>query len=112
MQNLGSLFFFFANNITTPARKYDFFIYPLDNILLIYSFYNFISFLLYFRKGTKRGSQLSFNSILWSYKRYSSKPFLFYKSLNICSNFLYYISISFSVLLSGKGPRVVCFSLL
>jgi hypothetical protein len=56
MQNLGSLFFFFINNIITPAREYDFFIYFLDNVLLIYSFYNFISFLLYFRKGTKRGS--------------------------------------------------------
>jgi hypothetical protein len=55
MQNLGNLFFFFANNIITPARKYNSFIYPLDNILLIYSFYSFISFLLYFRKKTKKG---------------------------------------------------------
>jgi hypothetical protein len=56
MQNLGGLFFFFANNIIIPAREYDSFIYPLDNILSIYSFYSFISSLLYFRKGTKRGS--------------------------------------------------------
>jgi hypothetical protein len=49
-------FFFFANSIITPARKYNFFIYPLDNILSIYSFYSFISFLLYFRKGIKKDS--------------------------------------------------------
>jgi hypothetical protein len=54
MQNLNNLFFF-ANNIIIPAGEYDFFIYFLDNILLIYSFYNFISFLLYFRKRIKKG---------------------------------------------------------
>jgi hypothetical protein len=64
MQNLNSLFFFFANNIITLAKKYNSFIYFLDNILSIYSFYNFISSLLYFCKGTKRGSQPFFNSIL------------------------------------------------
>jgi hypothetical protein len=64
MQNLNSLFFFFVNNIIAPAREYDSFIYPLDNILMIYSFCSFISFLLYFRKGTKGGSQPFFNSIL------------------------------------------------
>jgi hypothetical protein len=64
MQNLGSLFFFFTNSIITPAKKCDSFIYPLDNTLSIYSFCNFISSSLYFRKGIKRDSQLSFNSIL------------------------------------------------
>jgi hypothetical protein len=56
MQNLSSLVFFFANSIATPAKEYDSFIYPLDNALSIYSFCSFISSLLYFRKGTKRGS--------------------------------------------------------
>jgi hypothetical protein len=55
MQNLSSLFFFFANSIIAPAREYDFLIYFLDNTLSIYSFCSFISFLLYFRKRTKRG---------------------------------------------------------
>jgi hypothetical protein len=54
MQNLDSLFFFFTNNITTPAGEYNFFIYPLDNTLSIYSFCNFISFLLYFCKKIKK----------------------------------------------------------
>jgi hypothetical protein len=54
MQNLSSLFFFFANSITAPARKYDSFIYPLNNTLLIYSFCSFISSLLYLYKGTKK----------------------------------------------------------
>jgi hypothetical protein len=56
MQNLGSLSFFFANSIAVLAREYDFFIYSLDNILSIYSFCSFISFLLYFRKKTKESS--------------------------------------------------------
>jgi hypothetical protein len=47
-----------------PAGEYDSFIYFLDNTLLIYSFCNFIYFLLYFRKGTKRNSQPFFSSIL------------------------------------------------
>jgi hypothetical protein len=55
MQNLGNSFFFFANNIIILAGEYDSFIHPLDNILLIYFFYSFISSLLYFRKKTKRG---------------------------------------------------------
>jgi hypothetical protein len=55
MQNLGGPSFFFANNIITPAKEYDFLIYPLNNILLIYSFCSFISSLLYFCKGTKKG---------------------------------------------------------
>jgi hypothetical protein len=48
--------FFFTNNITTLAREYNSLIYPLDNTLLIYYFCNFIYFLLYFRKGTKKDS--------------------------------------------------------
>jgi hypothetical protein len=64
MQNLNNLFFFFANNIIILAREYNSFIYLLDNILLIYSFYSFISSLLYFRKGVKGGSQPFFNNIL------------------------------------------------
>jgi hypothetical protein len=54
MQNFSSLFFFFANSIAIPTKKYDFFIYSLDNVLLIYSFCSFISFLLYLRKRTKK----------------------------------------------------------
>jgi hypothetical protein len=55
MQNLNSLFFF-ANSITALVGEYDSFIYFLDNTLLIYFFYSFISSLLYFRKKTKGGS--------------------------------------------------------